>query len=219
MLQSGRERTPARSLAADEGTDVLIERRHNASYCQGEGVRQDHPSDDDEDRFGGHDARPSPRAFFADVVFGIADLPRLHVFWADPREVTRPVISASLRWRSSRQPAPHIPQPHGLPAGGDGAEAGDVVPGGVVAGEATREKLVEEGVAEAFGGGDDLLGALDGLVDGVEDGGDGALLGEGKVGNGQLFGEKPGRDSLATADVPSIRATACRRIGSEATTW
>ena len=43
----------------------------------------------------------------------------------------------------------------------------------MVAGEATGEELVEEGVAEAFGGGDDLFGALDGLVDGVEHGGDG----------------------------------------------
>ena len=49
-----------------------------------------------------------------------------------------------------------------------------------MAGEAAGEELVEEGVAEAFGGGDDLLGALDGLVDGVEHGGDGALLGEGR---------------------------------------
>ena len=67
-----------------------------------------------------------------------------------------------------------------------------------MAGEAAREELVEEGVAEAFGGGDDLLGALDGLVDGVEHGSDGSLLGEGEVGDGQFFGEEPGRHSLAT---------------------
>ena len=47
------------------------------------------------------------------------------------------------------------------------------------AAQAAGQQLVEQGVAEALRGGDDLLGALDRLVDGVEDGGDGALLGEG----------------------------------------
>ena len=47
------------------------------------------------------------------------------------------------------------------------------------AGQAAGQQLVEQGVAEAFRGGDDFLGALDCLVDAIEDGDDGALFGEG----------------------------------------
>ena len=38
------------------------------------------------------------------------------------------------------------------------------------AGDAAGEELVEQGVAQALGGADDRLGALDGLVDGVQHG-------------------------------------------------
>ena len=50
----------------------------------------------------------------------------------------------------------------------------------MVAGEASGEEFIEQGVAQLLGGGDDLLGALDCFVDGVKDGGDGSLLAEGR---------------------------------------
>ena len=53
---------------------------------------------------------------------------------------------------------------------------GAFLPLGVPAGDAAGEQFVEQGVAQAFGGGDDRLGAFDGLVDGVQHGGDGALF-------------------------------------------
>ena len=45
--------------------------------------------------------------------------------------------------------AAYIPQPHHVPVGRDGAEAGDVAPLGVLAGEAAGEQVVEQGVAQA----------------------------------------------------------------------
>ena len=67
----------------------------------------------------------------------------------------------------------------GLPVCGDGAEARDLFPFGVAAGEAAGEEVVEEGVSELLGGGDQGVGGFDGVVYGVEDVGDGSLLGEG----------------------------------------
>ena len=80
----------------------------------------------------------------------------------------------------------HIPQPHHLPARRDGAEAWDVAPLGVLAGEAVGEQVVEQGVAQLPGGGDDLLGAFDGVVDAVQHGGDGPLLRQGR----EEYGER-----------------------------
>ena len=67
-----------------------------------------------------------------------------------------------------------------VPGGGDGSEASDLLVLFVAAGEAFGEEVVEEGVAQALGGGDNGFGAFDGFVDGVEDVGDGLLLVEGR---------------------------------------
>ena len=48
------------------------------------------------------------------------------------------------------------------------------------AGDAAGEQLVEQGVAQAFSGGDDRPCALDGVVNGVQHGGDGPLLRQGR---------------------------------------
>ena len=52
-------------------------------------------------------------------------------------------------------------------------------------GTAEGEKIVQQGVAQALGGGDDRLGTLNRIVDGVEHGGDGSLLGRGVGGEGE----------------------------------
>ena len=83
----------------------------------------------------------------------------------------------------SRSHLRHIPQAHHLPVRRDGAEARDVAELGVLAGETAGEQIVEQGVAQALGGGDDRLGALDGVVDAVQHGGDGPLLRQGREEN------------------------------------
>ena len=70
-----------------------------------------------------------------------------------------------------------------LPVSRDGAEAGDVAPLGMLAGEAAGEQIVEQGVAQVLVGGDDRLGALDGVVDAIQHGGDGPLLRQGREEN------------------------------------
>ena len=82
------------------------------------------------------------------------------------RRTCRVLTVATLSSRTTSQSA------------GDGADAGHVLPFGVPARDAAGEQLVEQGVAQGLGGGDDRLGALDGLVDGVQHVGDGALLGQ-----------------------------------------
>ena len=51
--------------------------------------------------------------------------------------------------------------------------------------DAEREQVVQQSVAQSLGGGDYRLGALDGLVDSVEDGGDASLLGKGREEDGE----------------------------------
>ena len=70
----------------------------------------------------------------------------------------------------------HIPQPHYIPGRWYRPNARHILPLGVPTGDVAGEQLVQQGVAQAFGGGDVGLGALDGLVDGVQHGGDGPLL-------------------------------------------
>ncbi|MDE2892172.1 MAG: hypothetical protein OXN86_06710 [Chloroflexota bacterium] len=72
----------------------------------------------------------------------------------------------------------HIPQAHDVPGGGDGSEASDFFPLGVATGEASGEEVVEQGVAQTLGGGDDFLGPLNRLVDGVEHRRNRLLLGD-----------------------------------------
>ena len=71
------------------------------------------------------------------------------------------------------------PSVHVFPVCGDGAEARDLLSIRCGAGEAAGEEIVEEGVPELLGGGDQGVGGFDGVVYGVEDVGDGSLLGEG----------------------------------------
>ena len=55
----------------------------------------------------------------------------------------------------------------------------------MLSGEAAGEQVVEQGVAQAVGGGDDRLGALYGVVDAVQHGGDGPLLRKGREQDGE----------------------------------
>ena len=88
------------------------------------------------------------------------------------RDSHRGLLPASILSR-------HLPIAATSQHAGTVPEAGHVRPLRVPPGQAAGQQLVEQGVAEALRGGDDLLGALDRLVDAVEDGGDGALFGEG----------------------------------------
>ena len=65
----------------------------------------------------------------------------------------------------------------------DGPEARHILPLGVPTGDAAGEQFVKQGVAHAFGGRDDRLCALNGIVDGVQHGGYGPLLGQGRETN------------------------------------
>ena len=82
---------------------------------------------------------------------------------ASPRTAT----SHASPSRTTSQHAGAVPRPR------------HVHPLRVPAGQTAGQQIVEQGVAEALRGGDDLLGALDRLVDAIEDGGDSALFGEG----------------------------------------
>ena len=63
---------------------------------------------------------------------------------------------------------------------------------------------MEQGVSHALGGGDDGLGALDGLVDGVEHGGDGALFGQGREEERETTDTVTGHLEECTACSPSL---------------
>ena len=77
-------------------------------------------------------------------------------------------------------PLSYVPKPHHVPAGGDCAEARRFLPLAVEAWDAAGEELVEQGVAEELRSGDDGLRALNGLVNGVQHGGYGPLLRQGR---------------------------------------
>ena len=81
----------------------------------------------------------------------------------------------------------YIPQPHDLPFRWGDAEAAHVAPLAMPARDAEREQVVQQSVTQSLGGGDGRLGALDGLVDSVEDGGDASLLGKGWEEEGLLL--------------------------------
>ena len=74
----------------------------------------------------------------------------------------------------------HIPQPHYIPGRRYRPDARRLLPLRVPTGDAAGEQFVEQGVAQALRGSDDGLGVLDGRVYGVQHGGDGPLLGQGR---------------------------------------
>ena len=99
----------------------------------------------------------------------------LHIRNAQIGNLQRSCIFATV-YCATRLHDCHIPQTHDVPAGGDGSEASDLLPLCVATGEASGEEVVEQGVAQTLGGGDDLLGALNRLVNGVKHCRDRALL-------------------------------------------
>ena len=93
---------------------------------------------------------------------------------------------------------------------------GTSAPLGVLAGEAAGEQVVEQGVAQALGGGDDRLGALDGVVDAFQHGGDGPLLWQGREQDvrGPLVASRVSPNRVTplaiTRELPSLTPTTLR---------
>src|SRR6266540_1485325 len=119
------------------------------------------------------------------------DLGFRHVHPLDGSKIDVAVLDVSDRevwdFLAGRQPWPviesapglnpgYIAQPNHLPISRHRPDAGYVLPLDVPAGHPAGEELVQQRLAQRFRGRDHHLGALDGLVHGVEHRGDRALL-------------------------------------------
>ena len=60
-----------------------------------------------------------------------------------------------------------LPHPHNLPPLRYGPDAQRLLPFRVPAGDPAREEIMQQGVPQVLRGGDDRLGTLDRIVDGV----------------------------------------------------